>query len=348
MTEKARVLKTEHAFVWAFGIGLVLISGTKLIARGQPILGGIVAAALGIAIMFWYRNNQRRVRPEREQPHLGDEVYYLGLLYTLTSLCAALVSLFLLFGGEQTLEERTDEMIGSFGIALLTTMAGIVMRMTLQRHGAEGQETIIRIPHSPHYSSGEGVEIQGVTVDLEHYAHELRRQLQNSTNAFASHANQTILQAKNTHAHMDEMMQAFQNGLKEKAKAQLESLKAIYKAIAEKAEEARQRTDAQGEGIQSALVVDFRNPYTVSWIRVCAYNKVVSPTALGGSRCLDQSRSINPSLRRRRSRKLAGLHDNERHPAPRFTGQRWSWSCRSIRTSRTRSLPRELGSTRER
>ena len=96
------------------------------------------------------------------------------------------------------------------------------------------------------------------------------------------------------------------------------------------------------------LVVDFRNPYTVSWIRVCAYNKVVSPTALGGSRCLDQSRSINPSLRRRRSRKLAGLHDNERHPAPRFTGQRWSWSCRSIRTSRTRSLPRELGSTRER
>ena len=101
-----------------------------------------------------------------------------------------------------------------------------------------------------------------------------------------------------------------------------------------------------GRGID--LVVDFRNPYTVSWIRVCAYNKVVSPTALGGSRCLDQSRSINPSLRRRRSRKLAGLHDNERHPAPRFTGQRWSWSCRSIRTSRTRSLPRELGSTRER
>ena len=107
------------------------------------------------------------------------------------------------------------------------------------------------------------------------------------------------------------------------------------------------KADEQGHK-GALLVVDFRNPYTVSWIRVCAYNKVVSPTALGGSRCLDQSRSINPSLRRRRSRKLAGLHDNERHPAPRFTGQRWSWSCRSIRTSRTRSLPRELGSTRER
>ena len=253
VTEKARVFKTEHAFEWAFGIGFVLIAVAKLIAQGQPILGGGIASALGIAIMSLYRINQSRIRPKSEQPRLGDEVYYLGLLYTLTSLCAALVSLFLLFGGEQTLEERTDEMIGSFGIALLTTMAGIVMRMTLQRGGMERQETIIRIPHSASDSSGGGVEIEGVTVDLERYAYELRRQLQNSTNAFAAHANQAILQAKTIHAHTDEMMQAFHDGLEKKAKAELESLKAIYESVAEKAEEARSRTEAQQEGIQSAL-----------------------------------------------------------------------------------------------
>ena len=253
VTEKARVFKTEHAFEWAFGIGFVLIAVAKLIAQGQPILGGFVASVLGIAIMSLYRINQSRIRPKSEQPRLGDEVYYLGLLYTLTSLCAALVSLFLLFGGEQTLEERTDEMIGSFGIALLTTMAGIVMRMTLQRGGTEGQATIIRIPHSASDSSGGGVEIEGVTVDLERYAYELRRQLQNSTNAFAAHANQAILQAKTIHAHTDEMMQAFHDGLEKKAKAELESLKAIYNSVAERAEEARQRTEAQQEGIQSAL-----------------------------------------------------------------------------------------------
>ena len=79
-----------------------------------------------------YTAHQKRARPENEHSRLGDEVYYLGLLYTLTSLCAALVTLFLLdewsriFGGEVklTLEQRTDEMIGSFGIALLTTIAG--------------------------------------------------------------------------------------------------------------------------------------------------------------------------------------------------------------------------------
>ncbi len=253
MIEKARVLKTEHAFEWAFGIGFVMICAVKLIVRGQPIFGGVVASVLGIVIMWLYKSNQKQVRSESEQPRLGDEVYYLGLLYTLTSLCAALVSLFLLDRGEQTLEKRTDEMIGSFGIALLTTMAGIVMRMTLQRGGTEGQATIIRIPHPSSDPSGGGLEIEGVTVDLERYGYELRRQLQNSTNAFASHANQTILQTKTTHAHMDEMMQAFHDGLEEKAKAELESLKAIYKSVAEKAEDARQRTEAQQEGIQSAL-----------------------------------------------------------------------------------------------
>ena len=203
--------------------------------------------------MAIYMARQRRERPEGEHSRLGDEVYYLGLLYTLTSLCAALVSLFLLDGVGRTLEERTNEMVGSFGIALLTTMAGIVMRMPLQRRATDGQATVIRIPHSASDSRGGAVEIEGVTVDLERYAHELRRQLQASTNAFTSHANQTILQARTTHAHMDEMMRVFHDGLEEKAKAELESLEAIYRAIAAKADEVMKRTETQQASLQSAL-----------------------------------------------------------------------------------------------
>ena len=261
VTDKTRFRGTEHAFEWAFGLGFVMIFATKLVARGQPIVGGIVAAVVGGVIMVLYVAHQKRDRPESEQPRLGDEVYYLGLLYTLTSLCAALVSLFLLDGGEQSLEERTNEMVGSFGIALLTTMAGIVMRMPLQRRGTEGQATIIRIPHSSASGSGgrnmeaggRSVESEGTTIDLERYAFELRRQLQTSTNAFASHANQSILQAKTTHAHMDEMMKAFHDGLEEKAKAELESLEAIYKAIAAKSEEVMKRTETQQASVQSTL-----------------------------------------------------------------------------------------------
>ena len=253
VTKNVRIFKTKNAFVWAFLIGIVMISVAKLIAKGHPIPGGFIASGLGIMVMWRYQSEQKRICPDSEQPRLGDEIYYLGLLYTLTSLCAALVSLFLVFGGEQTLEERTDEMIGSFGIALFTTMAGIVMRVNLQRHSTERTATIIRIPHSPGDPDGGAVKTKGVTIDLERYAYELRRQLQNSTNAFASHANQAILQAKTIHGHMDEMMQTFHHGLEEKANAQLESLKAIYNDVAKKAEEAKDRTAAQQAGIQSAL-----------------------------------------------------------------------------------------------
>ena len=255
-----RVPKSEHGFEWTFALGFVVIVVTKLVAREQPIYGGIAASVIGIAIMAIYMARQKRERPEGEHSRLGDEVYYLGLLYTLTSLCAALVSLFLLDelyprdGGARSLVERTDEMVGSFGIALLTTMAGIVMRMPLQRRGAEGQATVIRIPHSlASGSGGRSVEIEGTTIDLERYAFELRRQLQTSINAFASYSNQTILQARTTHAHMDEMMKAFHDGLEEKAKIELERLEAIYKAIASNAEEVMKRTETQQASVRSTL-----------------------------------------------------------------------------------------------
>ncbi len=253
VTRNVRIFKTENAFIWAFAIGIVMISVAKLIAKGHPIPGGFIASGLGIMVMWRYQSVQKRIHPDSEQPRLGDEIYYLGLLYTLTSLCAALVSLFLVFGGEQTLEERTDEMIGSFGIALFTTMAGIVMRVNLQRHSTERRATIIRIPHSPGDPDGGDGKIKGVMIDLERYAYELRRQLQNSTNAFASHANQAILQAKTIHGHMDEMMQTFHHGLEEKANTQLKSLKTIYNDVAKKAEEAKDRTAAQQAGIRNAL-----------------------------------------------------------------------------------------------
>ena len=253
MTDGTRIPKSEHAFEWSFALGLAVISTTKLAAREHPIPGGIFASVIGIFIMALYVARQRRERPEGEHARLGDEVYYLGLLYTLTSLCAALVSLFLLDGGQGSPEERTDEMIGSFGIALLTTMAGIVMRIPLQRRATDGLATVIRIPHSASGSRGGSVEIEGITVDLARYAYELRRQLKASTNAFASYANQAILQARTTHAHMDEMMQAFHDGLTEKAKTGLESLDAIYKGVAENAEKTRQRMEAQQAEIRSAM-----------------------------------------------------------------------------------------------
>ena len=266
VTENATVRKAGYEFVWAFLAGFVLIFAAKLFAPGHPVDVGVATSIVAVAVMVLYMAHQKRARPASEHPRLGDEVYYLGLLYTLTSLCAALMTLFLfdegsrLLGGEEraALEQRTDELIGSFGIALLTTIAGIVMRMTLQGRVLESPATIIRIPHTGERVGREGggtrtVEIEGVTVDLERYAYELRKQLQNATNAFTTHTNQAILQARTVHAHMDEMMQTFHDGLEEKARSELERMESIYTTLAGKVEEALKRTESQQARVQGVL-----------------------------------------------------------------------------------------------
>ena len=248
VVREMHLFKRDSAFVWAFFIGAAVIFVVKMVATGQPIIGGFVASAVGIIVMFLYKGGQSQIRPKSEYPSLGDEIYYLGLLYTLTSLCAALVSLFLLFGDDQSLEERTNEMIGSFGIALITTMAGIVIRMTLQRQAAESQDTIIRIP-----ASGINPDDVYASIDLERYAMELRKQLNDSTNAFVAHANQAILQSKTVHSHMDEMMQTFHEGLRKKADEGLKVLNSIYEDVLEEIKKVNQWGDVWGEGIQSIL-----------------------------------------------------------------------------------------------
>ena len=265
MTEIMSVRRNEYSFIWAFLSGFAMIVAMKLTAPWHPVLVGVAASAAGIAIMVLYAIQQKRARPENEHPRLGDEIYYLGLLYTLTSLCAALVMLFLLDDGipylrqgqSLTLEKRTDEMIGSFGIALLTTIAGIVIRVVLQGRESTRQATTIRIPHaevSPkRQTRARSAEVEGLTIDLERYAYELRRQLQNSTNAFVSHANQAILQARTVHGHMDEMMREFHDGLEEKVRTGLERMEVIYVTIAARAEEALKATEGQQERIQYAL-----------------------------------------------------------------------------------------------
>lgn len=80
------------------------------------VAGGAVALMLvyGIAA-FQFR--RVRMRPDR----LGDNFYYLGFVFTLASLSAAL--LLIRNGG------NIEDLLGSFGIALFTTIVGIAGRV---------------------------------------------------------------------------------------------------------------------------------------------------------------------------------------------------------------------------
>lgn len=86
----------------------------------------IALAAVGLLILYAYvasRLDAFKSNPDR----LGDNCYYMGFLFTLASLSAALVAL-----QRDTASGRGDlleALIGGFGIALFSTIGGITLRV---------------------------------------------------------------------------------------------------------------------------------------------------------------------------------------------------------------------------
>lgn len=105
--------------------GVVSLAGFGLIfILKQLSFNSDIIALCAVAIMLLYGAVAFRVpavsmRPDR----LGDNFYYLGFIYTLASLSAALFQLRTGVGSD------IDQLLGSFGIALVTTIVGIAGRV---------------------------------------------------------------------------------------------------------------------------------------------------------------------------------------------------------------------------
>jgi len=111
-------------FVIFIAIGFVLIVGVKTyiwrmgIAEHRTLEITVLTAILMIAYgVLAYRVPDVRMRPDR----LGDNFYYMGFIFTLASMSAALVQL-------QSGDE-VGALISSFGIALASTILGIAGRV---------------------------------------------------------------------------------------------------------------------------------------------------------------------------------------------------------------------------
>lgn len=113
--------------------GFVLIMFIKIAGRAllspwdEPTEPRLLAAFVAAALLLLYAYVTSRMRAFRLHPErLGDNCYYLGLLYTLASLSAALIEL-----ERATPEARgalIESLLASFGIALSSTILGIALR----------------------------------------------------------------------------------------------------------------------------------------------------------------------------------------------------------------------------
>ena len=118
-------------FFGFFTIGVVFILVFKTLVGDQ-----IVVTVLPCLFMLFYACLQWDIGAWEPKPDAnGDNLYYLGFLYTLTSLGHALYRF-------STDQEDTEVIVTNFGIAISTTILGMALRILLGRPGIDDSPAV--------------------------------------------------------------------------------------------------------------------------------------------------------------------------------------------------------------
>lgn len=106
-----------------FALVAVAGFGSILVLKLNEFNGNYVACGAVLLMLLYgvaaFRFRKVRMRPDR----LGDNFYYLGFIFTLASLSAALLQI------QISKTASVDDLLGSFGIALFTTIVGVAGRV---------------------------------------------------------------------------------------------------------------------------------------------------------------------------------------------------------------------------
>ena len=115
-------IKTAFAVVYFLGV-LVIIFSSKLPTQFAA-MGILTFLMLGYIVGIYFLRKIMNLVMRDEQ--LGDSFYYLGFLFTLTALAATLFNI--------NIEAvRIEELLKNFGIAITTTLIGLIGRIMLSQ-----------------------------------------------------------------------------------------------------------------------------------------------------------------------------------------------------------------------
>jgi hypothetical protein len=118
--------------VWLLGTGGILTFKVVGVRQAASVLWGI-SSLLVYGFVVW-RSPHFRARED----HAGDGAYYLGFLFTLSSLAFALWE----FGNGAG---DTQAIIGNFAVALVTTIVGLVLRVLFQQLREDPSEVELEV-----------------------------------------------------------------------------------------------------------------------------------------------------------------------------------------------------------
>lgn len=110
-------------FIGVFVLGVAGILAGKLLELPQFYISGGVVALMSLYVAVCWRSAIAQLREDV----IADNVYYLGFLFTLTSLGIALYQI------QSAGEGLVETLLANFGIALMSTIAGVFLRVLISQ-----------------------------------------------------------------------------------------------------------------------------------------------------------------------------------------------------------------------
>lgn len=235
MVQNSRQLLARNPFLSCFliGSGLIILIRISFSGNDGAVAAMLVAAAAIVLLGRYYYNSR-----VKDLIRAGDELYYLGLLFTLVSLSYALVSLFILSPSATNLEQRTNDLIGSFGIALVSTIVGILARILLQGMEESEQKSPVPSDSDDQLSllQSEGASGEVLLADLRVSNDDLlvlRQVLREATDAFSHFTRMTLNQAEQTAVHSELLIKDFNERMSFNVERNLEETAVSWRNVVE-------------------------------------------------------------------------------------------------------------------
>ncbi|MCY4269602.1 MAG: hypothetical protein OXE80_05470 [Gammaproteobacteria bacterium] len=227
-------MNATRTLIQAFLGGLVVIVGLRTLVAG--LTGATLAAFAAVAIIGLVGWRYHKAFENAEERQIaGDNLYYLGLLFTLISLILALVQLFVL-DTQEDVNQRANELIGNFSVALFSTVAGIFARILFQSHKntttkSEGK-AVEKPDPTPVPVSASGLVIDADVSALREELSRLRLMLREASDAFLHFTRISSEQSENMVEHTGSMVQRQSEELSKATIHQLQQMNQNLQSVA--------------------------------------------------------------------------------------------------------------------
>jgi methyl-accepting chemotaxis protein len=221
------------AFVLAFALGVSAYFGIRAVFGKDT---QVAVTSILVIVMVTYAGAivwVPRLRVRKDQA--GDNSYYLGLLFTLSSMGFALYDFGVIRQG-QTSAAGVQQIIANFGIALATTIGGIFLRVTLHQMRVDPADleatTRVELTEA---AMRLRAALDTITTDLSRFHLEIRQRSNDSATELAAATTKAVKQVvEGTAKAQQDTLKVTEGLTKHIAEAATETLTAVEKLRAVK------------------------------------------------------------------------------------------------------------------